>query len=114
MPRFKKFCSPIKPGWKVKILTYTDKKPAGRFPAGFYIPYLISCSRLENSSLSKKSRTLRPRPSHNFFMVPMPALYVLPLIISLTVDWVMPEMLLRALMLKCLSRQSSSIRRITA
>jgi hypothetical protein len=78
------------------------------------IGYFISCSKLVNRSLLKKSLILIPSPSHNFLIVTIPALYVVPFTISFTVDCVTPEILLRALMVKFLSMHNSSIRLITA
>lgn len=55
-------------------------------------------------------RTLISKPSHSFLIVTMPVFVVVPLTISLTVDCVIPEMLLILLIVMFRSLHSSSSR----
>lgn len=51
----------------------------------------------------KKSRIVISKPSHNFLIVDTVGFLVMPLTISLTVDWVTPEISLALLIVMFLS-----------
>ena len=40
--------------------------------------YFISCSRVRNSSVSKKSTSVMPKPSQSIFMVTLPGFWLFP------------------------------------
>ena len=76
--------------------------------------HLISCSKFKNTSALKKSWILIPSPSQSFLIVEMVILLLRLLMILLTVDWVTPLSMHRALMEMPFSWQSSRILSRTA
>ena len=87
----------------------------GRMPRLFSIHgYLISCSRLSNSAVEKKSPSVMSSPSHNFLIVMIDKSLRLLSIILYTVDGVTPDRVASSFALMPLALQTSRKRLTTA
>ena len=70
--------------------------------------YLISCSKVLNVSVLKKSQSDISKPSHNFLRVTTPAFLLPPLIIFFNVEGGTAEILARAFTDNLFSSHSSN------